>query len=118
MGSSFKKTERILKRKDFSAVYAGGKRFYSSSFVVIVRGHAQLRRIGVVVSKRVGKAHRRNRIKRLLREFYRLNSSLFPTGMDIIVIANRPTKLDNLQQVGVELSEVLSKCSRLKHSEV
>ncbi len=44
-------------------------------------------RIGVTVSKKLGKAHVRNRVRRRLREVYRLNEDQFQPGWDIVVVA-------------------------------
>ena len=44
-------------------------------------------RVGITVSKKLGKAHVRNRIRRRLREVYRLNESRFTPGWDIVVVA-------------------------------
>jgi ribonuclease P protein component len=44
-------------------------------------------RVGITVSKKLGKAHIRNRIRRRLREVYRLNESKFQPGWDIVVVA-------------------------------
>lgn len=44
-------------------------------------------RVGVTVSKKLGKAHVRNRIRRRLREVYRLNEEKFQPGWDIVVVA-------------------------------
>ncbi len=41
-------------------------------------------RLAFVVSRHSGKAHRRNRIKRRLREAMRLNRDLWPVGMDVV----------------------------------
>ena len=46
-------------------------------------------RLGVVASKRVGKAHERNRAKRKLREVFRLNRHRLTTQMDVVLIARR-----------------------------
>ena len=43
-------------------------------------------RVGVTVSKKLGKAHIRNRIRRRLREVYRLNEEKFLPGWDIVVV--------------------------------
>ena len=44
-------------------------------------------RVGVTVSKKLGKAHIRNRVRRRFREVYRLNEDLFQPGWDIVVVA-------------------------------
>ena len=46
-----------------------------------------INRVGITVSKKLGKAHIRNRIRRRLREVYRLNEDLFTSGWDIVVVA-------------------------------
>ena len=44
-------------------------------------------RVGITVSKKLGKAHIRNRTRRRLREIYRLNEEKFQPGWDIVVVA-------------------------------
>ena len=44
-------------------------------------------RVGITVSKKLGKAHIRNRIRRRIREVYRLNEDQFQPGWDIVVVA-------------------------------
>ena len=44
-------------------------------------------RVGITVSKKLGKAHVRNRVRRRLREVYRLNEAAFRPGWDIVVVA-------------------------------
>ena len=43
-------------------------------------------RVGITVSKKLGKAHIRNRIRRRLREVYRLNEDRFLPGWDIVLV--------------------------------
>lgn len=44
-------------------------------------------RVGITVSKKLGKAHIRNRTRRRIREVYRLNEAAFKPGWDIVVVA-------------------------------
>ena len=44
-------------------------------------------RVGITVSKKLGKAHVRNRTRRRIREVYRLNEEKFQPGWDIVVVA-------------------------------
>jgi len=43
-------------------------------------------RVGITVSKKLGKAHIRNRVRRRVREVYRLNEAKFAPGWDIVVV--------------------------------
>ena len=49
--------------------------------------YARKNRVGITVSKKLGKAHVRNRVRRRLREVYRLNEAKFQPGWDIVVVA-------------------------------
>ena len=51
------------------------------------RNRAGTNRVGITVSKKLGKAHIRNRIRRRLREIYRLNEAQFQPGWDIVLVA-------------------------------
>ena len=51
------------------------------------RNRTEENRVGITVSKKLGKAHIRNRIRRRLREVYRLNEDRFDRGWDIVVVA-------------------------------
>ena len=51
------------------------------------RNRSQANRLGITVSKKLGKAYIRNRTRRRLREVYRLNEELFQPGWDIVLVA-------------------------------
>jgi len=86
----FGKGERVRKKQDYARIYAQGMRRHSERFTIITcRNEAGIRRLGMTVSKKVGNAVQRNRIKRLLREFFRLNKSRLPASQDIVIIAKR-----------------------------
>lgn len=83
---SFTRAERILKGKDFALVRKQGKRLAGKGFVIFIKANnLDIRRLGLAVSSKVAGAVQRNRIKRLLREFFRLNKEIFPLSADIFI---------------------------------
>ena len=91
------------------------RRLYSTSghgngFLVLYarKNHSAANRVGLTVSKKLGCAVVRNRVRRRLREIYRLNEHLFAPGWDIVVVArSRCIKADfqKLTQAYLSLAE-------------
>ncbi|MFH1421371.1 MAG: ribonuclease P protein component, partial [Planctomycetota bacterium] len=54
--------------------------------VYIMKNQLKSTRLGLVVSKKYGNAVERNKLKRLIREAFRLNLDCFPSGVDIVVV--------------------------------
>ena len=61
---------------------------FASSYLVLYarKNRSQCNRVGITVSKKLGKAHVRNRVRRRIREVYRLNEAAFQPGWDIVVV--------------------------------
>lgn len=85
--NSFPQNEKLKKQSDFLNVYKGKRLSGKSVIVYYLCGNAvTCRKIGFAVSKKVSKsAVVRNKIKRRLREIYRLNKSLLPEGVYLII---------------------------------
>ena len=67
---------------------------HANSYLVLYARKNKTRgnRVGITVSKKLGKAHVRNRIRRRIREVYRLNEEKFQPGWDIVVVARSKTE--------------------------
>ncbi len=82
--------ERIRKRKDFLSLYKKGKRYRGKYFnLIYLSNDFSFSRMAVVVSKKVGNAVKRNKIKRQMRTLFRRNKSLLKAPLDIIIIAKK-----------------------------
>lgn len=85
------RNQRLTTRRDFAAVY-GRRRSVSGALLTLYTLSREgdgtgTRRFGFVVSKKVGKAHDRNAVKRRLRDICRLRQSAWRTGIDAILVA-------------------------------
>lgn len=82
---------RLRKSKKFQFVYTTGKS-YANKFLVlyVVSNEQELVHVGFAAGKRLGCAVVRNRVKRLLRETYRLNQYKLISGVDLILVGRQP----------------------------
>jgi len=84
---TFPRSHRLRAKANFAAVFDAGVKQSRGPLVALARpnalGHP---RIGLSVPRRVGTAVRRNRIKRLLRESFRLMQHDLPRGYDFVVV--------------------------------
>lgn len=112
MEQSFGKHERVRKRKDYSRIYQKGVRLYSESFLVLLlAGETGTRRLGITAGRKIGNSVKRNRIKRLLREFFRLHKDSLPAGRDIVITVRKDVSARSLQEITQELEGLLKKTS-------
>ncbi|PSL39996.1 ribonuclease P protein component [Planomicrobium soli] len=90
------KSQRIKKNKEFQTVFKKGKSFANRQFIVYVLKSDQPEfRIGLSVSKKVGNAVTRNRIKRYIRQiFLELGQDLLPNADYVIIARQQAANLD------------------------
>lgn len=112
---SFSKQERLTKNKEFRCIFREGKSFSNHNLVIYIYQRSpeegRQARLGLVLNRKLGKAVKRNKLKRRLREFFRLHKHLFKPGLDIIFLPRNQAINCDYQ----ELKEsILSICKRAK----
>jgi len=81
-------TDTLKKNYEFQRLYSKGKSAVTPYLVVYVRKtKKRTNRIGITVSTKLGKAVVRNRVRRRLREIYRLAEDSFVPGTELVVVA-------------------------------
>lgn len=90
MIETFNPQERIRKKKDFLLLYKEGKRYKGKYFnLIYFPNNLSCSRMAVIVSKKIGKAVNRNKIKRWMRELFRKNKALLKEHLDILIIPKK-----------------------------
>lgn len=104
---------KSLKKNDlFKKVFKYGKSAGNKYLVMyILENNQDFNRIGIQVSKKVGNSVVRHRIKRLIKESYRLHEDMFNSGLDIVVVArvnsNTVDKIFDIENALLNISKNL-----------
>ena len=103
-------TVPLKKNYEFSRVYKKGS-FFVGKFMVlyIIKNRRQINRLGLTTSKKVGKAVKRNRLRRLLRESYRVYEEFIENGYDIVFVARSTEDLPDFNTVKKEMKFLFKK---------
>jgi ribonuclease P protein component len=84
------KKYRLRKNLDFRKVYNKGKNFWNRNLVLYVKkNELEETRLGITVTKKIGNAVVRNKVRRRIREIYRLNLYRIEQGYDLIIIPKK-----------------------------
>ncbi|MBC8208584.1 MAG: ribonuclease P protein component [Desulfobulbaceae bacterium] len=104
---SFKLPKSDLLRKgwEFDQVYRQGKRLHGNGFSLIIYGNnLGHSRLGISIHRQLRGVVRRNRIKRLIRESFRLRRDLYPQQSDIVMTVRPDWISSGLSQVNEMVS--------------
>jgi ribonuclease P protein component len=109
---SFRRADHVRSPRDYAQSRALGKRASSRYFVVEISPGGAAPRLGLVVSRKVGSAVARNRVKRTVREWFRRHRGQMGPAADIVVIARPGAAMLGTQESWAILSDLTQKAAR------
>ena len=100
----FPKSSRIVRRNEYRAVQRSSLRVVTDHFIIYARKRrTRSNRLGITVSKKVGNAVIRNRVKRLVRESFRLNKTTLPQQLDLVLVARKARGIPSFDEAQTQL---------------
>lgn len=110
------KTTIIKRRYEFKNLYTKGQRYFSRNITLyILKNKYDHNRFAIAVSKKCGKAVKRNKIKRIIRENYKNFEEKIITGSDILISVSKNIESDNVDfyEIQKELYSLFNKANLL-----
>jgi len=118
---SLPKTYLLRKKSEYDNVYLRGKRVHGENFsLILLPNNLENNRLGISIHGQLKGAAKRNRIKRIIREFFRLNRRFLQEkssrscelpSMDIVITVRKGFNLEKLADFAVAISSLLDRSS-------
>lgn len=105
------KAMRLRRRQEFVSVQSSGRKVHGKLFLAIVvetSVAAPVGRVGLTVTKRIGNAVIRNRIKRRARDWLRRHGWV-PAGRDVVLVAKDAAATSTSADIGQDLARVVAR---------
>lgn len=107
---------RLKKNNKFSYIYKKGERFFTENFTLfVVKSKYESYKIGFSISKKLGKANKRNLLKRRMKEITRIYIQI-PSFCNCVVLAKENATSLNFEELKNELIKLFGKYEKKKHS--
>ncbi len=104
------RVERLRKNEQFRKVFKSGKVFVGDKMVVYALENAlSYSRVGITVSRKLGGAVERNKLKRIVREAWRAREGQLRKGFDLVLVPRMKAKTGSFREIADELQQLLVK---------
>ena len=113
------KVYKLKENREFLKIYRKGRYAVSNSLTVYVKTNFfKINRIGITASSKYGNAVRRNRVRRLIYESWRLLENQLITGYDFVIVARKTNNTDKptLWQIHKEMLYLMKKLNVLNRN--
>lgn len=114
-------TKMLLKNYEFKRVLTKGKFYFGKyiSMVVLSKNNKEVNYIGLAVNKKIGKAVKRNRIKRLIRENYKNIEKEMNKGYEIVFLCNKNIKVEEItyKKIKEDMLKLLKKSNLISYGD-
>jgi len=105
-----KYTEPIRKNRDFLKLYRNGKFYVGKIMVIYVKSNkTEKNRLGVTTVKNFGNSVSRNRMRRLIKENYRLSEDKIEKGWDIVFSGRKTVNIPSFKEIEREMKYLFRK---------
>lgn len=106
---------RLKKNNQFSYIYKKGERVFTENFTLfVVKSKYECYKIGFSISKKLGKANKRNLLKRRMREITRLYIQI-PSFCNYVILAKENAVNLGFEELKTELIRLFEKYEKKKH---
>ena len=114
-----KKTKMMKKNYEFKQVFQKGKYISGKYIEAVIKENTKNKEInflGLAISVKIAKAVKRNYIKRLIREVYRLNENNLNTGYSIVFLWKKNQKIENanFENIKKDIEKIFIKSNILR----
>ncbi|MDP8219476.1 MAG: ribonuclease P protein component [Candidatus Theseobacter exili] len=96
--------ERNTRTRDFQKIFSQGNKVVGKVLILyFAEEESPVRKLGVIVTKKMGNAVVRNSLKRKIKEAFRINKECFPSGTSIVVISRTAAKTASFSEIEQDL---------------
>ena len=111
MKSPFSKIQRLLKTQEYRELYNNGKKYLGNKVLIFYQlNNSTNPKLGITIKKKWGKAHTRNRFKRIVRESFRKEFSGIPLNINLNIHPRKDFENLTLQEITHELKNLVEIC--------